>query len=102
MDLTSIYLIIGGGAGVIVSVAGAAVVIGKPLRKLVRDNAEFREDWYGQPARPGRDPEPGVMERLRKIEKELHPNGGATLRDAVNRLEQRFDDHLKTHQPPPA
>ena len=101
MDLATLYVIVGGGAGVVVSVAGASVVFGRPLRKLVRDNAEFREDWYGQPARPGRDPEPGVMERLRKIEKELHPNGGSTMRDAINRLDARIEDHLKTHQSPP-
>ncbi len=102
MDLPTLWLAVGGGAGVVVSVAAAAAVIGKPLRKLSRDNDEFREDWYGQAARPGRDREAGVMERLRGIEKELHPNGGSSLRDAVGRLETRFEDHLRTHPIPPS
>lgn len=41
------------------------------------------------------------MERLGNIEKELHPNGGSTLRDAVNRVAQRLDDHIRTHQQQP-
>lgn len=82
---------------------GALVIryVGSPLRRLAQQNDEFREDWYGLPARPGRSAVPGVPERLARIEQELRPNGGSTLRDAVNRLEQRFDDHLRTHQQQP-
>jgi hypothetical protein len=29
-----------------------------------------------------------VMERLDRIEHELHPNSGVSLRDAVNRIEE--------------
>lgn len=83
--------------GVIMSALALAGLIGKPLRKLARQNDEFREDWYGQPARPGRDAVPGVPERLARMEKELHPNGGGTLRDAINRVEQRLEDHIRSH-----
>ncbi|MFI6333183.1 hypothetical protein ACIBBG_33525 [Micromonospora chersina] len=83
--------------GVILTSLTLAGLIGKPLRKLARQNDEFREDWYGQPARPGRDAVPGVPERLARMEKELHPNGGGTLRDAINRVEQRLEDHLRSH-----
>lgn len=83
--------------GVILSALTLAGLIGKPLRKLARQNDEFREDWYGQPARPGRDAVPGVPERLARMEKELHPNGGGTLRDAINRVEQRLEDHIRSH-----
>ncbi len=83
--------------GVILTALTLAVMIGKPLRRLAKQNDEFREDWYGQPARPGRDAVPGVPERLRRIEKELHPNGGGTMRDAINRLEQRLEDHIRSH-----
>jgi hypothetical protein len=77
--------------------------LSRPLRRLARQNEEFRQDWYGMPARPGRDAIPGVPERLRRIETELHPTGAGTLRDAVNDaesrlkgVETRLDDHLRS------
>ncbi len=90
--------------GVILTAVTLAVMVGRPLRRLARQNDEFRLDWYGAPARPGRDPVPGVPERLRRIEKELQPNHGTSLRDAVDKavtlataLEQRLEDHIRTH-----
>lgn len=88
-------------AGVILGVVLTALtlsgLIGRPLRKLLRQNDEFREDWYGTPARPGRSAVPGVPERLALIEKELKPNSGSTLRDAIGRLETRLEDHIRSH-----
>ena len=88
-------------AGVVLGVVTTALVlaglIGRPLRKLARQNDEFREDWYGVAARPGRDAVPGVPERLSLIEKELKPNSGSTLRDAIGRLEARLEDHIRSH-----
>ncbi|SRR6266705_3250524 len=98
MDPATIATIAGGAAAVIGTGMVLGRVIGGPLRKLSRQNDEFREDWYGQPARPGRVAVPGVPERLSGIEKELRTNGGGTLRDAINRLETRLEDHLRTHQ----
>jgi hypothetical protein len=83
--------------GVIVTAITLAVMVGKPLRRLARQNDEFREDWYGVSARPGRDAVPGVPERLRRIEQEFRTNGGSTLRDAVGRLETRLEDHIRSH-----
>ena len=88
-------------AGIILGVVSTALVlggmVGRPLRKLARQNDEFREDWYGVAARPGRDAVPGVPERLSLIEKELKPNSGSTLRDAIGRLEARLEDHIRSH-----
>jgi len=100
MDVVTIATIAGSAAAVVGTGVVLGKVIGAPLRKLSRDNDEFREDWYGQAARAGRDRQPGVMERLAGIERELHPNGGGTLRDAIVRLEQRLEDHLRSHQQP--
>lgn len=84
------------GAGVVLGVIATAVAltvtIGKPLRRLARQNDEFREDWYGQPARPGRDRVPGVPERLSNIEHQQTSNG-----DGLAHLTTRFEDHIKTH-----
>ncbi|MBM0257038.1 hypothetical protein [Micromonospora sp. 4G55] len=88
-------------AGVVLGVVSSALVlaglIGRPLRKLARQNDQFREDWYGMPARPGRDAVPGVPERLARIEQEFRTNGGSTLRDAIGRLETRLEDHIRSH-----
>lgn len=90
--------------GVILTALTLVVMVGKPLRRLARQNDEFREDWYGTPARPGRAAVPGVPERLALIERELKPNSGSSLRDAVGRVETRLggvetrlDDHIRSH-----
>lgn len=44
---------------------------------------KFRRDWDGEPAEPGRDAIPGVMERLNRIDGELQRNGGNSLKDKV-------------------
>jgi hypothetical protein len=91
--------------GAILSALTLAVTVSRPLRRLARQNEEFRQDWYGVPARPGHDAVPGVPERLRRIETELHPDGRGTLRSAVNDaerrlkdVESRLDDHLRAQR----
>ena len=84
--------------GVIVAalaVLGAAVAGGRTVLRLYRGLTNLVEDWRGEPARPGVAGRPGVMARLerielrqQRIEAQLLPNGGASLRDAVNRIEQ--------------
>lgn len=97
MDAPTLATIGGGVAAVIGAAALLTRAIARPLRKLSRDNDEFREDWYGQPARPGRGRQAGVMERLGSIEAQMHPNGGSTMRDAINLLATRLDDHIRSH-----
>ncbi|WP_405930310.1 hypothetical protein [Streptomyces sp. NBC_00827] len=89
---------------VIWSVAAAAVAglvtlawrTVRGLRRLVARIDDFTEDWNGTPARPGVTERPGVMLRLDRIEDriedmghELRPNSGASLRDAVDRVDRR-------------
>jgi hypothetical protein len=88
-------------AGAILAVLAVTQFVGRPLRKLVRDNAEFREDWYGQSARPGVAAQPGVMERLARIE-----GNTTSLPDRVSALEGRqtqtehvINAHLAGHPP---
>ena len=61
---------------------------------------ELRRDWFGQEGRPGFPAIPGVPQRLfdvetvlmelrpivERIEKEMHTNGGGSLRDLVLNL----------------
>jgi hypothetical protein len=101
MDLANLTVVAGSALGVVVAAIAVGGAVARPLRRLSRQNDEFREDWYGQPARPGRPAEPGVMERLSGIEHELRADGGGSLRDAVNQVAVRLDDHIRSHQPPP-
>lgn len=97
---------------VIWSVAAAAVAAAlgllwrmtRGVRRIVLRVDEFVDDWHGVPGRPGVPERPGVMarldgiehdlgrlagidERLGRVEHELHPNSGSSLRDAVDRVE---------------
>jgi hypothetical protein len=72
---------------------------GRAVLRWARRVADFFDDWTGEPARPGVRARPGVMarlgtmeSRLTTIEHELHPNSGASLRDAVDRIEQATVD----------
>jgi hypothetical protein len=89
----------------------AAVVVGGSLlalltaiavkaRKSVKAVGLFLRDWQGEPARPGVDARPGVLERLDTLEHkvadihhEVKPNGGNSIKDAVGRID------LATSQP---
>lgn len=87
---------------VIWSVAAAAVAAAlgllwrmtRGVRRIVLRVDEFVDDWNGVPPRPGVSGRPGVMarldgieERLGRVEHELHPNSGSSLRDAVDRVD---------------
>lgn len=74
-------------------VAGALISLGilfSPFYKKVKRwgvwMERFMRDWEGEPAEPGRDAVPGVMERLNKLDGELSNNGGSTTKDKVDKL----------------
>lgn len=90
---------VAGVAGVISSVTVIVVACVAVWRRVLRPLAVLAEDWIGEPERRGPSgvvvaaARPGVMERLAELErqmsaihKEMHPNGGSSLRDAVNKL----------------
>lgn len=99
------------GAGLVLGVLATALTlaafVGRPLRQLAKQNDEFRQDWYGLAARPGRAAVPGVPERLARLEATTNNRDGQTaaavaaLREDVQitllRVETRLDDHLRTH-----
>jgi len=65
-------------------------------RKGWRDR--FMRDWMGEPAEPGRDAVPGVMERLNRLDGELSHNGGKSIKDVVDRLEEKMDNVIDSLQ----
>ncbi|MDH6111908.1 hypothetical protein P3T36_006909 [Kitasatospora sp. MAP12-15] len=74
-----------------VAIAGLLALLWRAVRALVRlvgRMDEVIDDWQGTPSRPGVPGRLGVMARLDRIEHELHPNSGASLRDALDRVEQ--------------
>lgn len=95
MDPNTLFAMAGAGAGVITVALAVGSAVARPIRKLSRDNDEFREDWYGRSARPGVAAQPGVMERLGRIESSV---ADRTLALKVESLEKRFDDHLHSGQ----
>lgn len=63
----------------------------KRIQNWITTWEQFMVDWAGEPARPGRDAVPGVMERLNRIDGELRNNGGSSLKDAIDRIESRIE-----------
>ena len=58
---------------------------------LLSRTMRFLDDWAGEPARPGVEARPGVMERLRAVEVKLaqvlaetRPNHGHSMRDVMH------------------
>lgn len=85
-------------AGIVAGGLTLFAVLGRFGRRvwlLVQALDDFFDDWRGAPARQGVDAQPGVMERLRSIEHEVHTNDGSSLKDAVNSIERKLDAHLE-------
>lgn len=78
----------------------ALVAIAALLRaawQIYRRFDAFFDDWFGQPARPGRAAVPGIAERVGSLEddmaavkRQVTPNGGTTtsLGDRAVRIER--------------
>lgn len=73
-----------------VAVAALLALLWRLVRMVLRVVhlfEDFLDDWKGTPDRPGVPGRSGVMTRLGRIEHELVPNSGHSLRDAVDRVE---------------
>jgi len=87
-------------AGLVAALTVLLKAVGWMLRTLHR-LGDFLDDWNGEPARPGVPRRPGHLERLqnvessvRRIEEQMHNNGGSSLRDQVDTI-------AKAVAPPP-
>lgn len=115
-DATTVGLWIVGAAAV-ASALVALWQVARTMLRGSRKIGHFFDDWFGEPDRPGAPGRPGIPARLSKVEvtvqevseknadlcrevgeikqqvaeiaHELHPNGGRSLRDTVNRIEAR-------------
>jgi hypothetical protein len=86
---------IGGIAGQVTMYVGAAGAAGLGLRWVWRGSRALHRLAEGL---LGDGDRPSAMVRLAAIEAELRPNHGSSLRDAVDRVEQRLDEHLDEHR----
>lgn len=91
-------LLVWGGAATVL--AGVGTLLWRGARGAARFGRrvdELVDDWMGEQERPGVPGRPGVLERVSQIEArlgavehELYPNSGASLRDAVDRANERL------------
>ena len=93
MDVSSLVVTVGGVLAIIATIIAGARYIGVKFGRFNDNWDEFRGDWYGQPARPGRAAQPGVMERLGKIEAAI---ADTSLVSRVGELERRMDAELRS------
>lgn len=92
-------------AGMVVALGAAAATISKGvhwMKTTLRRLRNFLDDWNGAPERPGHDRVLGVPERLRMIEDRVHrietqvnPNGGGSLRDTVDRIADAVSGEIR-------
>lgn len=82
----------------LVSVVVALCLIWLAVRRMapgIRRIVHLVDDLTGEPERPGVPARPGVMERLQQLDDrtaELKPNGGSSIKDQVNRIDQRMSE----------
>ena len=71
---------------------GVLVAAGVKGWKVIKRLNHFLDDVMGEEARPGVPARPGLMERVMRVEHELFPNSGASLRDQTNRIESTLTE----------
>lgn len=86
-------------AGIAAGLGALGWLMSKAWRGL-RGIGNLVDDLRGEPARPGVPARPGIMDRLAAVEgtaadirREVTPNGGGSLKDAVVRIEQSVREH---------
>jgi hypothetical protein len=98
------------------AIVGLAAMIWRGARGIARKLDHILDDWAGEEARPGVPARPGIVERisrmeerqvlagerLDRIEHELQPNSGSSLRDAVDRVERSVRPPAPEDSPLPA
>lgn len=100
------------GAAALITAVTVLVIALVRTSRFIKRIVHFFDDYFGEDERPGVEARPGFSERMASIEKslekgterfstieykldkidyELRPNSGMSLRDAVNRIEKRVE-----------
>ena len=74
--------------------------------RILKRTTHFLDDYFGEPPRDGLPAKPGVMARLQdltddvtKIRAQVFPNGGTSLRDAVDQVAADLTAHREATSP---
>lgn len=81
-----------GAVGFAIVIVAAVAMVAVKLWPLFRKLGHFLDDVAGEPARPGVEARPGLMERLARIEHEVFPNSGGSLRDRIDQTADQLSD----------
>lgn len=84
--MTNFFTILGVVTGSLIGLGALLTPVYKRVKTFTIWLDKFRRDWEGEDGEPGRDPVPGVMERLNKLDGELSSNGGSSTKDSVDKL----------------
>ncbi|MFD4314971.1 hypothetical protein [Streptomyces sp. NPDC058548] len=90
-------LVWGGAASILVGLLAGLWRGVRALARFFLRAGRLLDDFLGEPERPGVPARPGVMERIQnidtrvtRVEHELYPNSGASLRDAIDLANRRL------------
>ncbi|MEU1852955.1 hypothetical protein ABZ499_27730 [Streptomyces sp. NPDC019990] len=94
VDMVMLY---GGAISLVAGLGTALWRVGRAGMHLFRRASQFFDDWYGEEPRPGVPARPGIMVRMAGMEErvgqvwhEVFPNGGGSLRDAIDQANERL------------
>lgn len=105
--MTAATLILTIVAGIVCPVLAAGTIAAAiAARRFSRRYGQAIRDLFGEPARPGVQARPGVMERLADydarlsgmqeqlalVHHEMKPNGGKSIKDQINRLDPKYNE----------
>lgn len=93
VDLPSLLV----GLAAAITALGVILVAAKKVGSFIRRFVHVFDVIVGREASDGIPALPGISARLAAIEYELKPNGGASLKDQVNRLELWTTGHSLVH-----
>ncbi|MGZ4542075.1 MAG: hypothetical protein ACXVXI_02890 [Mycobacteriaceae bacterium] len=63
-------------------------ILARPLIRTYRKFERFLDTWNGEPERDGLPARPGLVDRVIAIEYQVHNNGGGSMKDAVDRIDE--------------
>ena len=89
-----------------VAVCGIAAWAVRWAWRVLKRTTHFLDDFFGEPERDGLAARPGVMARLQAltddvcvISAQVFPNGGSSLRDAVDQVSADLKEHREITSP---